>query len=137
MPRTSDLVPAPTVLVQAADPYKLQAFLDREHARRAIIIAHEKVMVAPGVWAAEVYQLRRPRPAWAVPAAVGGGVTVTIGLLGALAWWLASVVTAATVAFPISVLAGGAALGGVLLLARLHDRGARRGQLDVHIRYRP
>jgi hypothetical protein len=127
--RQREIVPAPTVLITSADPYRLHAMLKREKDRRAIIVRPgHPVEIQPGLWGAEVIQLKPYRPAWVLPAAAVTAVTAGLAALGVLGWLLVS-------AAGVSALGALAALVGVVwLLTR--GRGGGRCEVDVHIRHR-
>jgi hypothetical protein len=110
---------APQVLITSPDPYKLAALVQRERARRSIVVVQEQAMVAPGVWGVGVYQLRPLHRPWVAPACLAAG---TLGA-GALLWWVVSMLLAA-----LPLLLG---VSVVLLLAL---RGGT--SVDVHVRVR-
>jgi Flp pilus assembly protein TadB len=118
---------APAVLITSHDPYRLQELVRRERGRRAIVVIREQRMVAPGVWGVLVYQVRRPRPAWLVPAAWVAGV----GAVAGICWWLVATVVTLLAAVGVAGVLG--ALGTAVLL-----RGMLRGgcQTTVTIRHR-
>jgi hypothetical protein len=78
------------VIITSPDPYKLQDLLRRERARHALIPRSGVVEVEPGLWAVQAVMLRRPRPAWLVPAAVTGGVLAGVALV---AWTVVTLVS--------------------------------------------
>lgn len=89
-----EIEPAPLVLIQAADPHKLQDLVRRESARRAMIPRTGVVEVRPGLWAVEVVQLRPVRRRWVKPTVIGAGVLGTLGGVAVAGWFLTSVVAA-------------------------------------------
>jgi hypothetical protein len=124
-----EIEPAPTVLIKSANPFKLRAFLERERRERRVIIRRPVTEVQPGLWAAEVTVLRRPRPGWVVPAAVVGGVAV----VGALVWWIVATITAILAGISVAGVLGAGVL--LVLLFRL-TAGGRGCETTVTVRHR-
>lgn len=105
MSESREIEPAPLVLIQAADPFKLRDFVDRERARKAMIPRSMVQEVRPGVWAVEVVQLRPPRRRWVRPAAVAAGVLTGLGGAAVLGWYLLSIAVAIGVGLVLTVAA--------------------------------
>lgn len=125
------------VFVQGRNPHELRAFLADEERRNALVVMSPPAMVRPGVWEAEVIQLRRMRPAWVTPAAVVAGSAVAFASVGALAWWLVTAAVSMLAGVGVTSLAGfGALLALAWLLGR---RGGGRGgacETTVIVRHR-
>jgi hypothetical protein len=118
--------PSPVVLVTSPDPFKLRALLQREAGRRAMIVRTAVVEVRPGLWAAEVVQLRPLHRPWVAPVV---GVAVASGVLAgaaAVGWWLLGIVAAA----------GSAVLGVLAVLATVALVVRSRPSVDVTVRVR-
>jgi len=126
-----EIRPAPMVLIQSADPYKLRALLRREAARRSVIVRAGVTEVRPGLWAAEVVQLRPIRAEWVRPALVAGSVVAVLGGAAFLGWLLLSAVVAVVASVSLAAVLGLATVAW--LVARLAGGGR---QVDVHVRVR-
>lgn len=124
---------APTVLITGPDPYKLAALVQRERARRAIIVRVPLAELEPGLWAVEVSQLKPIRPGWVRPAAIAVGVAGGLGALVWMVWLILSAVAAAAAGVSLATVLGVAVVAGVVL--RLTRSGGGRS-VDVRVRVR-
>jgi len=116
--RSRELEPAPTMVITSADPYKLRELLDRESARRSIIIRSDVVEIERGIWAAEVTRLRPFERRWVKPAALGVGVLAA----GVLCWWIVETVVAVLAAVSLAGVLAAVALATLLVnLPRGHS----------------
>ena len=106
-----EIEPAPVVTVTSADPYKLQALINREVRRKAVVVHAPIRRVAVGLWAAEVVQLRPLERRWVRPTAVAGGCTAVLAASVAAGWWLLGVL--------VDAVAGAAAVSGAAILGVL------------------
>jgi hypothetical protein len=116
------------VLITSPDPFKLQALVAQESARQAILVVRPMEMVAPGVWAVAVYQLKPMVPRWRTPALVAGGTLA----VGAVLWLLVQAL--------VGILAGLglATVLGVLVVALVVARLGRSSgcETTVTVRHR-
>jgi len=126
---------SPLVLITSPDPYKLQALLDREVRRRAMVVETPVRRVAVGLWAAQVIQLRPLERRWVRPAVAIGGCTTILGSAVLAGWWLlGAFVDAVASAAAVS----GATILGVLAVLALVGALLRRSgcETTVIVRHR-
>jgi precorrin-4 methylase len=131
---TPDLIPRATpVLITSPDPYKLAELVERESARRAIVVRGAIGMVDEGVWGVAVYQLRPLERRWVKPAVITGGVAAGFAALAWMGWLIVSAVAAVAASISLAAVLGILAVTGVVL--RLVSHGGCETTVTVKHRH--